>query len=184
MTSVRSLALALVLTLAGCHKPIDDTPRPAASAPALLAPDMSADASRWLNGGPATLAAARGSVVLIEAWDSACVPCRESVPAVLALRGRFGARGLRVIGVTAFDDTPRERQILLDIAAEEQMTYPSYLDLGSIWQHAAGTSGMIPMFLVVDRGGHIAFTQRGLLREGLPGFESLTAAIERALAGT
>ena len=182
MVFVRSLALALVLTFAGCHKPTDDTPAPAA--PALLAPDMSADASRWINGPPSPLAASRGNVVLIEAWDRDCIPCRQSVPAILALQSRYGARGLRIISVAAFDDAPGERQILADLAREERMTYPCFLDLGSVWQHAAGTSGVIPMVLLADRQGVLTSQEKGLLLQGTPVFDRLAAAIERALAGS
>lgn len=88
------------------------------------------------------------------------------------------------MSVTAFDDEPGERKLIADSAREEHMTYPCFLDKGSVWQHAAGTSGMIPMFLVVDRSGRIASRQKGLLRQGTPGFDAVAAAIERALAGS
>ena len=111
------LAFAAAILLAACHKATDDTPAPSA----LLAPEMSADASRWINGPPSPLAASRGNVVLIEAWDRDCVPCRQSVPAMLALRSRYSARGLRIISVAAFDDAPGERQILVDLARTESV---------------------------------------------------------------
>ncbi len=62
---------ASFLLLAACHKPTPDPARASANAdaPALLAPEMSADASSWVNGAPSPLAPARGSVVFIEAWD-------------------------------------------------------------------------------------------------------------------
>jgi thiol-disulfide isomerase/thioredoxin len=179
---VSVFAFTAALFVAACHKAADDTPAP--SAPALLAPEMSADVSRWINGPPSPLAASRGSVVLIEAWDRDCVPCRQSVPAILALQGRYGARGLRIISVAAFDDAPGDRQILVDLAREERMTYPCFLDLGSVWQHAAGTSGVIPMVLVADRKGLLASQEKGLLLQGTPVFDRLAAAIERALTGS
>jgi len=173
------LAFAAAILLAACHKATDDTPAPSA----LLAPEMSADASRWINGPPSPLAASRGNVVLIEAWDRDCVPCRQSVPAMLALRSRYSARGLRIISVAAFDDAPGERQILVDLARTESMTYPCFLDLGSVWQHAAGTSGVIPMVLLADRKGLLTTREKGVLLQGTPIFDRLAAAIERALAG-
>lgn len=177
-----ALAFAAALFLAACHKPADDTPAP--SAPALLAPDMSADASRWINGPPSPLAASRGNVVLIEAWDRDCIPCRQSVPAILALQSRYGARGLRIISVAAFDDAPGDRQILVDLARDEHMTYPCFLDLGSVWQHAAGTSGVIPMVLLADRKGVLTSQEKGLLLQSTPVFDRLADAIERALAAS
>jgi thiol-disulfide isomerase/thioredoxin len=181
-----ALALTAALLLAACNSPSPDTARPVASAeaPGLLVPEMSADATWWLNGPPSSLTAARGSVVLIDAWDRLCAPCIASVPAVLALKSRYGARGLRVVSVTAFDDAPGEREIVAASAREAHMTYPCFLDKGSVWQHAVGTSGMIPMFLIVDRNGRLAFSGKGLLLQGTPAFDSLAAAIERALAGS
>ncbi len=183
-----AVTVTAALLLTACHKPADSTaPASTASAAApaaLLAPDTTADPSRWINGPPAPLSAARGSVVLIEAWDRYCIPCRQSVPAILALQSRYGARGLQIISVAAFDDAPGEREILANLAREEHMTYPCFLDLGSVWQHAAGTSGVIPMVLLVDRQGRFTAQEKGLLQQGAPSFERLTAVIERALAGS
>jgi hypothetical protein len=191
-----ALAFAAGLVVAACHKPADDKAATAASTdssvpsatsaalPALPAPDTTADPARWINGPPSPLAASRGSVVLIEAWDRYCIPCRQSVPAILALQSRYSARGLRVISIAAFDDAPGERQILAGLAREEHMTYPCFLDLGSVWQHAAGTSGVIPMVLIADRRGLLSAQEKGLLLQGTPAFDRLVAAIERALAGS
>ena len=188
-----ALAFAAALLLTACHRPADDKAPAAASADTsassapfapLPAPDTTADPARWINGPPSPLSASRGSVILIEAWDRFCVPCRQSVPAILALQSRYSARGLRVISVAAFDDAPGERQILADLARDERMTYPCFLDLGSVWQHAAGTSGVIPMVLVVDRRGLFSTQEKGLLLQGTPSFDRLAAAIERALTGS
>lgn len=183
------LACTTGLLLTACHKPADDTalssaPAPSAPSAPVLAPDSTADPARWINGPPSPLSASRGSVVLIEAWDRFCIPCRQSVPAILAIQSRYSARGLRVISVAAFDDAPGERQILANLAREEHMTYPCFLDLGSVWQHAAGTSGVIPMVLLADRKGLLSTQEKGLLLQGTPAFDRLTAAIERALAGS
>lgn len=182
-----ALALTAALLLNACNPPSSDAaarPTASAEAPGLLLPQMSADAAWWLNGPPSPLSAARGSVVLIDAWERLCAPCIASVPAVLALKSRYAARGLQVVSVTAFDDAPGEREIVAASAREAHMTYPCLLDKGSVWQHAAGTSGMIPMFLIADRGGRLAFSAKGVLLQGTPAFDNLAAAIERALAGS
>lgn len=69
--ALSTLALTAALLLAACHKPAPDPARASASAdaPGLLAPEMSADASAWVNGAPSPLSAAKGSVVFVEAWD-------------------------------------------------------------------------------------------------------------------
>ncbi len=184
-----ALALTAVLLLGACNKSTDSAitsapPSASAEPPALLVPEMSADASAWLNGPPSPLTAARGNVILVDAWERSCAPCIASVPAVLALKSRFSARGLRVVSVTAFDDAPGERALVAQSAREAQMTYPCFLDKGSVWQHAVGTSGMIPMFLVVDRSGRLTFSGKGLLVQGTPAFDRLAEAIERALGSS
>jgi len=182
-----ALALTAALLLPACNPPSPDAAARAsatAEAPGLLVPEMSADATWWLNGPPSPLTASRGNVVLIDAWERLCAPCIASVPAVLALKSRYEARGLRVVSVTAFDDVAGEREVVAASAREARMTYPCFLDKGSVWQHAAGTSGMIPMFLIVDRGGRLAFSAKGLLAQGTPAFDSLAAAIERALGSS
>jgi thiol-disulfide isomerase/thioredoxin len=181
-----ALALTAALALAACTSPSPDSARASASAeaPGLLVPEMSADASSWLNGPPSPLAAARGSVILVDAWERSCAPCIASVPAVLALKSRYGARGLRVVSVTAFDDAPGERELVAQSAREAQMAYPCFLDKGSVWQHAVGTSGMIPMFLIIDRSGRLTFSGKGLLVQGTPSFDKLAAAIEGALGSS
>jgi hypothetical protein len=103
---------------------------------------------------------------------------------VLALKGRYGARGLRVVSVTTFEDEPDERKLIADTARAEHMTYPCFLDKDSVWQHAAGTGAVVPMLLIVDRGGLLTYRQKDVLRQGTPEFDQLAAAIERALAGS
>ena len=41
------------------------------SIPAKPAPELPADAPRWVNGEPVTLAAARGQVLFVEGWHPA-----------------------------------------------------------------------------------------------------------------
>jgi len=55
--------------------------------------------ARPLGGGSFVLAEERGRVVLLNVWATWCVPCRTEMPALEAVHGKFGHRGLRVIGV-------------------------------------------------------------------------------------
>jgi hypothetical protein len=60
------VALALVAAapaLAGCSRPSTGSEGAAASVP-----ELQDRAEAWVNGAPVTFAAARGSVVLVEAW--------------------------------------------------------------------------------------------------------------------
>ena len=102
------------------------------------------------------------------------------MPAVLSLAQRFGARGLRVIGVTKDGEDQEERKGVLDAVQEEKMTYPTLLDPSGVWWSAADL-GMAPTFLVVGKDGRLAYRYTGKLVEGTESYTALTAAIEQAL---
>ena len=103
------------------------------------------------------------------------------MPAVLALAGRYGARGLRVVSVTKGGEDDAERADVLSTAKAEKMTYPCFLDVGGAWSDQAGT-GHVPAFLIVDRRGKLVYRHGGKLLEGTPEFEAVVHAIDQALA--
>jgi hypothetical protein len=102
---------------------------------------------------------------------------------VLALERRFGARGLRVIGVTKDGEDEAERKHVAETAKEEKMTYPSFLDIDGSWTKASRL-GMVPAFLVVGKHGRLLYRYSGKLVEGTPQFDEVAAAIDRALAAS
>ncbi len=104
------------------------------------------------------------------------------MPAVLALHGRFKARGLRVTGISSFDaeDTQAERQSALDAAREEKMDYPTYLDENGVWS-AKHRISEIPAFLVLGRDGSVIFRHRGKLVVDSAEYHEMAKAIETAL---
>jgi hypothetical protein len=99
---------------------------------------------------------------------------------VIALAGRLGARGLRVVSVTKHGDDAAERAEIAAVAKEEGMTYPCFLDIGGGWSERAGI-GHIPAFFVLDRDGRLVYRHGGKLVEGTPEFEAVERAISRAL---
>ncbi|MCC6554552.1 MAG: TlpA family protein disulfide reductase [Polyangiaceae bacterium] len=102
---------------------------------------------------------------------------------MLALKGRFEARGLRVVSVTEVDkdDMAEEKPLVQKAAEEEKMTYPCYLDEDGAWQKGAGIDG-IPTFLVVSRDGKIVHRVRGKLEEGSGPYQAMAGAVDAALA--
>jgi hypothetical protein len=102
---------------------------------------------------------------------------------VLALKGRYEARGLRVVSVTRVDadELASEKPLVQKAAEEEKMTYPCYMDAEAAWQEGAGIEG-IPSFLVVSREGKIMHKFKGKLTEGSEPFDQLAGAIDGALA--
>ena len=87
------------------------------------------------------------------------------------------------MSVTSYDgDNPEQVKEITDAVREEHMTYPCFLDKGSVWQHKVGTSAVVPYFFVINKSGQIAFKHHGQLNEGSPEFAAMTAAIERAIS--
>lgn len=103
------------------------------------------------------------------------------MPAVLALAARFGARGLRVVGVTQDGADEERRKVVAEAAKEEKMTYPTLLDADGAWGASAAIGG-VPSFVVAGKDGRVTYRHAGKLVEGTPAFDALAAAIEGALA--
>ena len=102
---------------------------------------------------------------------------------MLALKGRYEVRGLRVVSVAEVDadDMAEEKPLFQHAAEEEKMTYPCYLDTNGAWQKGAGIEG-IPTFLVVGRDGKMMHKFKGKLTEGSEPYQELVGAIDRAIA--
>jgi hypothetical protein len=102
------------------------------------------------------------------------------VPALLALAKLFGARGLRVVGVTVSGEDQEERASVIDAIREEKMDYPTALDPSGAWWNAA-EMGVAPTFLIVGKDGRLAYRHSGKLLEGTEAFAKMKAAIDEAL---
>lgn len=99
---------------------------------------------------------------------------------MLALEGRYEARGLRVVSVTKDGEDEDDRKHVAETAREEKMSYPCFLDVDGAWSEKAEVGG-IPAFVVVDRDGKVAYKHSGKLSENTEGFEKMRGAIEKAL---
>lgn len=69
------LGAVLVLGAGGAYfkirGPAGATTSLGGSIEAKVVPELPADASRWVNGAPVTLAGARGEVIFVEGWHPA-----------------------------------------------------------------------------------------------------------------
>lgn len=103
-------------------------------------------AETWLNvDRPRRLEDLRGDVVLVEFWASWCKPCLEVIPRLNALHEAYGAKGLRILALTAQGRGHIERFL-------ERAPVEYAIGTGSRSAAAYGVEG-IPHFFLIDRGG-------------------------------
>lgn len=104
------------------------------------------------------------------------------MPSVLSLVGRYGTRGLRVVGVHPVDEAPDadEHDKISETTLEEHMTYPSFIDVDEKWSKQEKIDA-VPSLMLVDRSGNVVYRAHGSLKEGNQSLADLTAAIEKAL---
>jgi thiol-disulfide isomerase/thioredoxin len=121
-----------------------------------------------VGDAPASLSSLRGKVVVLDFWATWCGPCRLLAPKLSALQGRYGAQGLRVVGVTT---DAAEKAALF--AQRVNMRYPVAVDPKGETSRAYDVSAL-PTLFVIDK--------RGVVRDVAVGYdEGREAQIEALL---
>jgi peroxiredoxin len=130
------------------------------------APDFNLAARK---GGPASLSAYAGRVVLIDFWATWCEPCRRSFPEYQALLGRHGD-GLVVLGISEDDEDDGIDRFI----EETGTTFPVAWDGDKTLAQRYRISSM-PTLFIIDKNGLIRYVHAGFR----PGDEaSVDAAIK------
>jgi trimeric autotransporter adhesin len=73
--------------------------------------------------GASNLDALKGQVVYLDFWASYCGPCRRSFPWMNEMQARYGARGLRVIGVNLDGKRADAERFLAQVPAQFSIAY-------------------------------------------------------------
>ncbi len=127
---------------------------------------------RWLNGGPVRESDLRGRPVLVHFWALSCAACKEQLPRVAELRGRF--ERLEVISV----HTPLSVEDMNDDRVEDavrafELGFPVALD---------GDDGALAdAYHVHLTPSYFVFDGQGRLRHYHAGPQALSP-VERAIA--
>jgi thiol-disulfide isomerase/thioredoxin len=118
-------------------------------------PAAPAVAGALLTGQRFSLAADRGTVVVLNFWGSWCAPCRQEAPALAALARHFPQDQVRFVGVDIRDSVPSAEAFQRTFG----VGYPSLNDPGDLialaFRGSVPAAG-IPTTLLIDRTGHIA----------------------------
>lgn len=122
-------------------------------------PDELAQVRKQLVGKkpPRALPAAGldGKVVVVEFWATWCGPCNTTLPRLSAWQDQYGARGLRVLGVST-EDPEVVRKHLLGKSFHHELVNDAEAATYDAWLIPA-----VPTFVVIDRHGIVRHVEVG-----------------------
>lgn len=138
-----------------------------ALAPGDRAPEIAATA----NGAPLRIGALRGQVVLVDFWASWCGPCKQSFPWLNAMHAKYGAQGLRIVGINV--DTKREDadRFLAQVPARFQLAFDPRGETPAAWQVKA-----MPSSVLVGADGRVLHVHAGFRDDEAAALEARIAA--------
>lgn len=98
----------------------------------------------------------KGSVVLLDFWATWCEPCRAELPQLVALEGRYRARGFKLIAISC--DEPEQEAGALEFLKKQRAPLPAYIkrakdDDKFINSIDPKWSGELPALFLYDREG-------------------------------
>lgn len=108
------------------------------------------------GGSAIRMADLRGKVVVVDFWASWCAPCRDELPVLDRLYGRYRERGLVVVGV----NVDRELRNMRDFLSRAPVHFPVVHDARHVVADRYQPSTM-PSSYFVDRNGVVRHVKRG-----------------------
>jgi peroxiredoxin len=172
----RTVLVALALAGAtACTSKNESAPAQAADGRVEVGRPVPAYSTVSLEGDSVSLAAQKGKVVLVNIWATWCHPCREEIPELIAVRAKYQARGLELIGVSV--DTDGYDDAIRTFMADYKMTFPIWRDPDERISTQFLAVG-VPATFLIDRDGILRWRKVGPIA---PNDTSLAAAIERSL---
>ena len=133
-------------------------------------------AARNLGGDSVSLALLRGKPVLLNVWATWCLPCKEEIPYLESLHGKYASQGLQIVGVSV--DARGDESKIEEFARDFRMTYPIWRDPDERVNTRFLAIG-VPSTYLIDRDGILRWKHLGTLRPTTPGFVD---ALEQVLS--
>src|SRR5262245_25470496 len=122
---------------------------------------------RWSRGGPLTLEALRGKVVLVRWWTDGCHYCAATLPVLEELRERHARDGLVVIGAY-HPKPPREVKDRTILSYAKKLGFdgpiavdPEWITLGRYWLDGHPERTWTSVSFLIDRAGVIRWVHGG-----------------------
>lgn len=126
--------------------------------PVAVGADAPNYAAMTMDGTPIALADLRGDVVLLNIWATWCKPCRQEIPALETLHRTYGARGLRVTGVSI--DAHNDTLAIAGFARELGASYALWRDPDDRVSSTFLSVG-VPATYLIDRNGVLRWRHMG-----------------------
>jgi thiol-disulfide isomerase/thioredoxin len=123
------------------------------------APDF---ALRSLKGAPVRLSEHLGEVVIVNFWATWCGPCRQEMPLLDALYGKYKQAGLVLLSVNIDENV----EPAIEMAQTLKVSYPVLFDSRKEVSRAYDV-GAMPVTVLVDRAGVVRYVSEGYK----PGYE-------------
>lgn len=127
------------------------------------------------TGGPVSLAALRGQVVLLDFWASWCPPCRLSLPWMDQVLARHAAAGLSVLAVNLDRQRSAADRFLHEVPTQTRLAY----DPTGETPQRFGVRAM-PTSFVIGRDGRIRLQHEGFREADREPLETALVAALRA----
>jgi thiol-disulfide isomerase/thioredoxin len=114
----------------------------------------------------------KGQVVMINFWATWCGPCRQEMPLLQQLYGKYEPLGFTLLGVNVEPDSAPAQAWLKNVS----VSFPILFDRDNKVSAQFGVEAM-PSTVLIDRDGNVRHVHRGYK----PGDESTYADLVRGL---
>lgn len=104
----------------------------------------------------------RGDVVMINFWATWCGPCRQEMPLLDELYGRYQRVGFSLLGVNIDDDSRRAMAMVNELGIRFPVLFDSEKKVSKLYEVEA-----MPMTILLDREGTVRHIHYGYK----PGYE-------------
>ncbi|MCH8159531.1 MAG: TlpA family protein disulfide reductase [Proteobacteria bacterium] len=150
---IKKLALGLVFSILAA------TSLASSGMEGQVAPDF---ALKSTTGENLRLSEYRGDVVMINFWATWCGPCRQEMPLLDELYGRYHRVGFNLLGVNIDDDTTRALRMVEELDLHFPVVFDTRKEVSRLYNVEA-----MPATILVDREGNIRHVHHGYK----PGYE-------------
>jgi thiol-disulfide isomerase/thioredoxin len=97
----------------------------------------------------------KGKVLLLDFWATWCAPCKQEMPSVKKVYGKYNEKGFEIVGISL----DRSRGDLDRYLASNNIQWPQFFD-GKYWQNEIAVKygvSSIPATFLIDKKGKIRY---------------------------